>query len=117
VYSQLKEWHNKYGTQLELLLFPSDEFGGQELPTEKIGAFVEKMGLPIAVGSGVTLMAKVKTNGDAADPVWKSLKAAYPGDVRWNFAAIFVCDANGVPVGRFTSKQLPEVHAAIAALL
>ena len=62
-------------------------------------------------------MAKVKTNGEAADPVWKSLKAAFPGDVRWNFAAIFVVDADGVPVGRFSSKQLPEVHAALTALL
>jgi len=62
-------------------------------------------------------MAKIKTNGPATDPVWQSLKAAFPGDVRWNFAAIFVVDRRGVPVGRFSAKQLPEAYAALRVAL
>lgn len=117
MYAELKAWHEHFGTNLEILLFPSDEFGGQELPTAEIGPFVHKMGLPTAPGSGVTLMAKVKTNGPSTDDVWKILKAAFPGDVRWNFAALFVVGPDGVPIGRFSAKQLPEAYAAVESLV
>ena len=63
------------------------------------------------------LMAKVKTNGNDADEVWKRLKAAFPGDVRWNFAAMFVVGPDGAPVGRFSAKELPQAYAALNTLL
>jgi len=117
VYSALAAWHAEFGSSLEILLYPSDEFGQQELPEEQIGGFVQQQGLPIASGSGVTLMSKVKVNGPSADPVWQALKAAFPGDVRWNFAGIFVVDQAGGVVGRFSAKDLGKVEAAIAQLL
>ena len=40
MYRKLREWHQLFGTQVEILLFPSDEFGRQELPTNKIPEFV-----------------------------------------------------------------------------
>lgn len=99
------------------MLYPSDEFGRQELPEEKITPFVEAQGLPVAGGSGVTLMSKVHVNGPAADPVWQQLKMAFPGDVRWNFAAIFLVDKEGKPVGRFSPRDLPAVSKAIKSQL
>ena len=102
----------RYGKALEILLYPSDEFGGQELPSEQIPSFVTGKGLPTD-GGGCTLMAKVKVNGASSDPLWTFAKDAFPGDVGWNFAAIFVFDKNGVPIGRFGSRELPAVEEAI----
>ena len=116
VYSALSAWHQEYGDKLQIILYPSDEFGGQELPSEKVPAFVESKGLPTS-GGACTLMSKVNVNGAAADEVWKFLKTAYPGEVRWNFAGIFVVDKTGAPIGRFTSQQLEDVGAAIEKAL
>lgn len=74
----LKRLHSEMPTA-ELLIYPSDEFGGQELPTADIPAFVKKAGLPVNA-DGCRLMAKVNTNGAATDPVWSFAKAAFPGD-------------------------------------
>lgn len=109
----------EHGDALSILLYPSDEFGAQELPSEQIAPYVSKtFGLPVdQPGGSVLLAAKIKTNGENADPVWKALKEAFPGDVRWNFAAIFVVDGSGVPRGRFSSKQMGAVYEAVTALL
>ena len=37
--------------------------------------------------------------------------------VKWNFAAIFVVDQSGTPVGRFSARELPQAGAAIKSLL
>lgn len=107
----------QHGYDIEILLYPSDEFGGQEKPEDQIAAFVEKQGLPTTPGSGCTLMKKVKVNGANADPVWQLAKAAFPGEIKWNFAGIFVFDQTGMPVGRFNASQLDKVDAKLTALL
>ena len=99
------------------MLYPSDEFGGQELPQDQIAAFVAAQGLPTTPGSGVTLMAKTKVNGEKADPVWKALKANFPGDITWNFAGIFLVDKTGTPVGRWNAKGLAAIDESIKFLL
>ena len=40
--------------------------------------------------------------GERADPLWRWLttEGPFPGEVGWNFDAIFLVDAAGVPVGR-----------------
>ena len=85
MYTELAAWHNEHGSSLEILLYPSDEFGRQELQSNKIAPFLKKT-FGLEMGSGVQLMQKVNVNGANADPVWVSLKAAFPGDVGWNFA-------------------------------
>ena len=100
-----------------MLLFPSDEFGAQEIAAEKIPAFVEKQGLSLAPGSGVTLMAKVHVNGPMTDPLWKVLKTTFPGEVGWNFSAVFLVDKVGRPAGRFTGRELSKVGRTIEQLL
>jgi len=97
---------------LEILLYPSDEFGRQELPTAQIPAFVAKFGLPTD-GGGCTLMAKVEVNGGREDPVWAFLKAGGK-DVSWNFAAFFVVGKDGQVVGRFSSRELDACGEALA---
>lgn len=77
MYAALKAWHERFGDKIEILLYPSDEFGGQELPTQQIPSFVAGKGLPTD-GGGCTLMAKVKVNGPASDPVWSFAKEKFP---------------------------------------
>ena len=54
-------------------------------------------------------MAKVHVNGAAADPVWKLAKSAFPGEISWNFAGIFLFDKQGTPVARYSAKDLAKV--------
>ena len=77
MYAALKAWHERFADKIEILLYPSDEFGGQELPTQQIPSFVAGKGLPTD-GGGCTLMAKVKVNGPASDPVWSFAKEKFP---------------------------------------
>jgi len=120
VYKQLATWNTQYGKSLEILLFPSDEFGGQELPTDEIAPFLAGFkltkDLPLT-GGGCQLMDKVQVNGDGAHPVWKLAKEAFPGDIGWNFAGIFVFDKDGGCVGRFSAKELKECGEQLATLV
>jgi len=116
VYTKLKHWHELYGSSIELLLYPSDEFGRQELPSEKIPDFVAGFDLPTN-GGGCTLMEKVAVNGPDTDPVWKLAKSAFPGNIAWNFAGIFLFDKHGQPVGRFSARELGKVESTLAALV
>ena len=116
MYSLLSKWHAKYGDKVEILLYPSDEFGGQELPSAEVPGFVKSQGLPTD-GGGCTLMDKVKVNGGNADPLWTLVKKKFPGDVGWNFAGIFTFDAHGEVTGRFDANQLPQVSAHLEKLV
>ena len=104
-------------TDLEILLFPTDEFGGQELPSAEIAPFLQGFkltkDLPLDGNGGCRLMAKVTVNGDEAHPVFKLGEEAFPGDVAWNFGGIFLFDAEGACIGRFGSKELKELGAAL----
>ena len=67
-------------------------------------------------GDGCRLMEKVSVNGDDAHPVFKLGKEAFPGDVPWNFAGIFLFDGDGACKARFSAKELKEADAALAEL-
>ena len=116
MYKALADW-NKKVDGLEILLFPSDEFGGQELPSAEIAPFLKGFKLTKALpldGDGCRLMAKVCVNGDEAHPVFTLGKESFPGDVAWNFMGIFLFDAEGACIGRYDSKGLKELGAALA---
>ena len=102
-----------------LQLFPSDEFGGQELPADEIAPFLAGFKitkeLPLNGEGGCRLMEKVSVNGDDAHPVFTLGKEAFPGDVTWNFAGIFLFDGEGTCVGRFDAKTLKDLDAALTA--
>ena len=83
MYKQLADW-NKKVDGLEILLFPSDEFGGQELPAAEIAPFLQGFkltkDLPLDGTGGCRLMEKVTVNGD--DPRnrrrWKHVRRLPP---------------------------------------
>ena len=116
MYKQLADWNKKL-TGLEILLFPSDEFGGQELPSAEIAPFLQGFkltkDLPLDGNGGCRLMEKVMVNGDDTHPVFALGKETYPGDIAWNFAGIFHFDAAGDCVGRYDAKSLTELGKAI----
>ena len=63
------------------------------------------------------LLAKGFVNGPKADPIWAVAKAAFPGDVEWNFSGVFLFDKNGICVGRYDAEKLDELGEAIDRLL
>lgn len=105
----MHDLHARFGPDLEILLFPSDEFGGQELPSNKICDFVSTMGLN-GDEPGFHVMAKCKVNGPSAHPVWVYAKQAFPGEIGWNFGAIFLFDKHGACVQRGSLRQAPTVE-------
>jgi len=108
--------HKTFGASVELLLYPSDEFGGQELATEKVPAFVTSQSLPTNA-PGCHLMAKVNTNGPNTDAVWKFAKEAFPGDVKWNFSGVFLFDKDGKCVERHDAGSSMPAEATLRSLL
>lgn len=107
-------WKHQLGATFSIVLYPSDEFGAQELPEHELPCFVSKY---LTLDRNVHLMAKVAVNGEQADTVWQSLKTFYPGDVEWNFDALFLVDQTGEPVGRYTARELPRVEADLKYLI
>lgn len=90
--------YEKYGAKgLEIVCFPCDQFGGQELPQGEICSFVEDK-----FKFKGRMMGKVNVNGPKTSPVWKYLKeqSKDTSDVRWNFACKFIIDKNGNVVER-----------------
>ena len=115
-YTRLAELHEQY-PGLELVLFPTYEFGGQELSESKIAAFVSGYGLPTD-GNGCTLMAPVKVNPGGAHPVWAYIRSEFPGNVMWNFDCWALFDAEGKPVERFDgSRRFDELSDSVRALI
>ena len=107
------------------MLWPSDEFGNEELPSDQIAAFVARYGLSAAGEDRCTVMAKATVGGDEAHPLWQAIVAAMPGrPVDWNFAAWVLFDGTGAPVGRWgfslqdigNASFLSQLEAALARL-
>jgi len=141
VYKQIAAWSEAYGPALELLLYPSDEFGGQELPEDKVADFCSGKKVPVnEPGSGSHLMAKArcrassclaprvvrktrrrspqgKVNGPEADPVWKFAKSVFPGDVTWNFKGMFLFDKAGACVKRYDGHKGGPDDATLRSML
>ena len=88
------------------------------MPSEESAPFLKGFkltkDLPLN-GDGCWLMAKVRTNGEDAHPIFKQGKEAFPGDVAWNFAGIFLFDADGECTGRYDAKSLQELDAILTA--
>ena len=82
MYSELQAWHGEFGAGVEILLFPSDEFGGQEIAADKITPFVQKTFALPADEPGLHILAKSNVNGPTAHPIWALAKKAFPGEVQ-----------------------------------
>ena len=106
-YEGLQNLYKTYGTQgLEVLGFPTNEFGEQEPGTsQEIKDFCEntyKVEFP--------MFEKVLVNGTNAHPIYKWLKGqgpAFSADIEWNFAK-FLVGRNGKVVKRYLDSVQPE---------
>jgi glutathione peroxidase len=119
-YADLQEVYAKYKDRgLEVLAFPSNDFGAQEPGTpEEIRAFVDKK-----FNVEFEMFDKVVIKGDEKSPLYKTLTEetaeGIKGDVKWNFTK-FLVDPQGHVVQRFESPVSPtdpQVTAAIEKVL
>jgi glutathione peroxidase len=116
-YAALEAVQEKYAKQgFTVVGFPCNQFGGQEPGTaEEIETFCSN-------NYGITfpIMEKIEVNGDASNPVYKSLTqvadaSGHTGPIRWNFEK-FLISADGTKITRFSPKTTPDDPAVIAAI-
>lgn len=119
-YADLQQIYSKYKERgLEVLAFPSNDFGGQEPGApEEIREFVDSK-----YHVDFEMFDKVAIKGDDKAPLYKALTEdtadGIKGEVEWNFTK-FLVDPQGRVVERFdsaVSPSSPEVIAAIEAVL
>lgn len=106
-YAQLKEFDEKYYEKgLRILLFPCNQFGGQEPGDNQtvchyIGGISEHF----------LVTEKVDVNGSNTNPVFAWLKEACPGflvnSIKWNFTK-FLINRQGEPIKRFAPNEDPK---------
>ncbi len=95
-----------------MLGFPCNQFGAQEPGTaEEIREFVSS-----TYDVDFPMFAKVDVNGEHEAELFTMLKAAYPGDIGWNFEK-FLVDPEGNPIARWGTGTTPEDIAAELAEL
>jgi len=108
-YEGLEKLYKTYHSEgLEILGFPSNQFGGQEPGTEQeIQNFCK-------LNFGVTfpLFEKIEVNGDNTHPLYLFLKSEATGflgseGIKWNFTK-FLIDKEGLVIDRYGSATKPE---------
>ena len=103
-YGGLEQLWSDYKEQgLVVLGFPCNQFGNQEPGSAgEIAEFCETQ-----YGVSFPLFDKLDVNGAGESPLYTWLKAAYPGDVEWNFAK-FLIGRDGQVAARFPADMPPE---------
>jgi len=113
-YKQLVAIYNNYNADgLEILAFPSNQFGAQEPGSPNdIRSFVDKFGVHFH------MMEKIDVNGHNTSSVYCFLKRnSHEGDIRWNFATKFLVDPQGLTLRRFDGCSFDDLEAEIATVL
>ncbi len=85
-YADLQELHEKFGTQITVLGFPANNFGGQEPGSNvQIASFCKK-------NYGVTfqLFEKISVKGGDQHPLYQYLKEKSGKEPSWNFCKYLV---------------------------
>ena len=104
-YGQLQQLYEKYQHKgFEVLAFPSNDFGGQELATnEQVATFCYTR-----YSVDFPLFAKTRIKGTEKHPLYKYLteQSRFPGEVRWNFEK-FLIDRSGRLISRYYSSVVP----------
>ncbi|MBK6920082.1 MAG: glutathione peroxidase [Deltaproteobacteria bacterium] len=115
-YAGLQKLYGSYrGKGLEVLAFPSDDFGHQEQgDAEEIRKFVDDK-----FQVEFTMFDKVHATGPEISPLYKTLSEqtgeGIRGEVKWNFTK-FVVDPEGRVVARFEPDVEPDDPRVIAAI-
>ncbi len=117
-YAALQSLYEKYQLQgLEILAFPSNDFGKQEPGTnQEIAQFCNlrfKVKFP--------LFEKIDVKGKSIHPLYQYLTSESPkkGSIKWNFSK-FLVDRNGNVIDRFAPTTDPlsdKIQKAIQSLL
>jgi len=107
-----KLYEQRKGEGLEVLGFPSNDFGGQEPGTpEQIRTFCTQN-----YGVSFPLFGKVVTKpGPEQSPVYRYLGAATGELPTWNFAKYLV-GKDGKPIAFYNSKVPPDDKTLVAAI-
>ena len=115
-YEQLEALQRDRGSELTVVGFPCNQFGGQEPGTaDEIAEFCSA-----TYGVSFPLAEKIEVNGDDRHPVYTELTAVADadgeaGDIQWNFEK-FVVRADGTVVQRFRPGTTPDDPVVVAAL-
>ncbi|MFO0632280.1 MAG: glutathione peroxidase [Nannocystaceae bacterium] len=115
-YAGLQQLYAKYRARgLEVLAFPSDDFGHQEPGTpEQIREFVDQK---FAVE--FPMFDKLHATGPQVAPLYKALTEqtgeGIRGAVKWNFTK-FLVDPSGRVVARFEPEVEPDDAALVGAI-
>jgi len=117
-YKSLEALYQEYKDKgLEILAFPSNDFGGQEPGSnEEIKKFCE-----LKYKTTFPLFAKIAVKGDAAHPLYKYLTGLKDngGEVAWNFNKFLVTPEGNV-VAHLSSGAVPtsdDVKKKVEAVL
>ena len=117
-YAGLEELHKKYAPMgLNILGFPSNNFGGQEPGSDpQIAEFCQKN-----YGVQFDMFSKIVVLGKDQAPLYHYLTThpKFPGQVEWNFEK-FLIGRNGEVIGRFKSEIEPlskQMTSAIESAL
>ena len=116
-YAQLEELQRRYADRgLQVVGFPSNQFGGQEPGTNaEIAEFCSA-----TYGVTFPVFGKIEVNGAGRHPIYDELVTAEDadgasGDIQWNFEK-FLIAPGGEVVGRFRSKTTPDDPAVVSAI-
>ncbi len=115
-YAGLQKLYAKFNPRgLEVLAFPSDDFGHQEPGTnEEIRTFVDDK-----FDVQFPMFDKVHATGPEISPLYKTLTEqtgeGIRGEVKWNFTK-FVVDPKGRVVARFDPDVEPDDPKLLAAI-
>lgn len=100
---------------LEILAFPSNQFGQQEPKSSKeIADFVKILGVTFP------MMEKIDVNGPGTHEVYKALKRATQTedlDISWNFEAKFLVSKDGKRAERYARPNPVDLISRIEELL
>mmetsp|Transcript_25747 Transcript_25747/g.62528 ORF Transcript_25747/g.62528 Transcript_25747/m.62528 type:complete len:187 (-) Transcript_25747:105-665(-) len=113
-YTMMKNLANKYDGKLQVIAFPSNDFGMQEPGTpDEIRQFIQSN-----FGETKILMTeKSAVKGSSANPVFALAKPTL-GEPSWNFDGKLLFDKDGKPSARFTNASSEgEISAAIDKLI
>ena len=108
-YTGLEALYKKYSSQgLEILGFPSNQFGAQEPGSDQdIQQFCK-----LTYDVTFPVLAKIDVNGDNSAPVFEFLKSSAPGilgteAIKWNFTK-FLIGKDGKVLNRYAPTVKPE---------
>lgn len=118
-YADLQKLYAQYREQgLVILGFPCDQFGGQEPGSaDEIAQFCQ-----LNFGVEFPLFAKIKVNGEQAEPLFSYLKQQRRGflgsrRIKWNFTK-FVIDREGNVIRRFAPyRKIADLQREVEKLL